>query len=152
QVASSHQEPGPLLYWVPASSVSLGFGFVKLATEDVSANLQRLDELWHELYPDQPIKRYFLDGEFEALYRAEERQLAVLGAFAFLAIAISCLGLYGLATYTAERRRKEVGIRRTLGGSVRSIVLLLAGDFSRLVLLANLLAWPIAYLAMTRWL
>src|SRR5690606_19274512 len=80
QVGSVHRAPSPLLYWVPPASLSLDFGFVKLPAENLDRHLQRVDALWRELYPDQPLKRYFLDSEFAALYVTEERQAAVLGA------------------------------------------------------------------------
>ena len=96
--------------------------------------------------------RYFRDNDFRSMYRAEEKQGALFSWFSFLAILIACLGLYGLASFNAERRTKEIGIRKVMGGSVWSIVVLLTNDFSRLVLLSNLIAWPVAYVAMNRWL
>jgi putative ABC transport system permease protein len=76
----------------------------------------------------------------------------MMTAFAALAIVITCMGLYGLATYNAQRRTKEIGVRKVMGGSVWGIVVLLTNDFSKLVLLSNLVAWPVAYFAMSRWL
>ena len=96
--------------------------------------------------------RSFLDDTFAALYRNEERQAQIFGAFALLAIFVACLGLFGLAAFTTERRTKEIGIRKTLGGSVWDVVALLTADFSKLVLLANVVAWPIALVLMQRWL
>ena len=75
-----------------------------------------------------------------------------MSSFAALAILVACLGLFGLATFNAQRRTKEIGVRKVMGGSVWSIVVLLTNDFSRLVLLSNLIAWPVAYVAMSRWL
>jgi putative ABC transport system permease protein len=76
----------------------------------------------------------------------------MLSFFAALAIGIACLGLFGLASFTTERRTKEIGIRKTIGGGVMDIVLMFCGEFGRLVLVANLVAWPVAYIAMQRWL
>jgi putative ABC transport system permease protein len=78
--------------------------------------------------------------------------MQVFGVFAALSIFVACLGLFGLASFTTERRTKEIGIRKTLGGSLLDVVMLLTSDFSKLVLLSNLVAWPIAYVAMRRWL
>jgi putative ABC transport system permease protein len=96
--------------------------------------------------------RRFLDDDFEALYRGERRQAQLLTTFSLLAVAIACLGLYGLASFSTTRRTKEIGIRKTLGASVTDIVRLFTAEFGALVLLANVLAWPIAYFAMQRWL
>jgi putative ABC transport system permease protein len=86
------------------------------------------------------------------LYRAEERLGKIFSAFSFLAIFIACLGLFGLASFTAEQRTKEIGIRKVLGASVSNIIFLLSKEFTRWVIVANLIAWPVAYLAMRRWL
>jgi putative ABC transport system permease protein len=86
------------------------------------------------------------------LYRGERRQAQLLTTFSALAVAIACLGLYGLASYSTTRRTKEIGIRKTLGASVPEIVRLFATEFGVLVLVANVIAWPVAYFAMQRWL
>ncbi|MES2604219.1 MAG: FtsX-like permease family protein, partial [Pseudomonadota bacterium] len=87
-----------------------------------------------------------------AMYQDDTRLGQLFSSFAGLAIVIACLGLFGLATFNAQRRIKEIGVRKVMGGSVWSIVLLLTNDFSKLVLLSNLIAWPVAYFAMERWL
>ncbi|MEL7170961.1 MAG: FtsX-like permease family protein, partial [Bacteroidota bacterium] len=94
----------------------------------------------------------FLDERVEALYRSEARMSEVIGVFALLAVAVACLGLFGLASYTAERRRKEIGVRKVLGASVPGLVVLLAKDFLLLVALASVLAAPLAWWAMRGWL
>jgi putative ABC transport system permease protein len=96
--------------------------------------------------------RRFLDDDFEALYRGERRQAQLLALFSLLGILIACLGLYGLASFSTTRRTKEIGIRKTLGASVPEIVRLFTTEFGVLVLLANVVAWPVAYFAMQRWL
>jgi putative ABC transport system permease protein len=98
------------------------------------------------------VQRRFLDDDFEALYRGERRQAQLLTTFSLLAVAIACLGLYGLASFSTIRRTKEIGIRKTLGASVGNIVGLLTAEFGLLVVIANIVAWPIAYFAMQRWL
>jgi putative ABC transport system permease protein len=119
---------------------------------DLERTLAGIDAVWDELGPDVPVIRGFLDDDFEALYRIERRQAQLLTTFSLLAIAIACLGLYGLASYSTTRRTKEIGIRKTLGAGVGDIVTLLTVEFGALVLIANVIAWPVAYFAMQRWL
>lgn len=151
-VDSLRREVVPLLYMVPGSVAGLGYALVKVADADLSLTLQKIDAIWNEVYPDQPINRYFLQTQFQQIYATEEAQISLLAIFATLAITISCLGLFGLAAFTAHKRCKEVGIRKTFGGSSWAIVQLLTVDFSKLVLISNVIAWPIAWLAMSRWL
>jgi putative ABC transport system permease protein len=125
---------------------------LKISGRDLAATLQHIDSTWAKFVTDQPVARRFLDDDFEALYNAERRQAQMFTLFAALAIGIACLGLFGLAAFTTERRTKEIGIRKTIGGSIGDIVLMFCGEFGRLVLLANLVAWPVAYLLMQRWL
>ncbi len=94
----------------------------------------------------------FMTDRIAALYRSEERTMNMFYAFGVLAIGIGCLGLFGLISYAAEIRTKEIGIRKTLGASIPRIVLLLSTDFTRAVLAANLVAWPAAFFLMNKWL
>jgi putative ABC transport system permease protein len=125
---------------------------LKVEGADLRATLAGIDDAWRSVLPNEPIVRHFLDQDFEALYRSEARQMQMFTSFAALAIFIACLGLLGLAWFSTERRTKEIGIRKTLGGSVWDVVSLFTTEFSRLVLLANLVAWPVAYFVMQRWL
>jgi putative ABC transport system permease protein len=93
-----------------------------------------------------------LDAEFDALYQAEKRMGTVFTIFTVLSIFVASLGLFGLAAYTAERRTKEIGVRKVLGASVQGLVLLLSKDFVKLVLLAAVIAFPIAWWGMSKWL
>jgi putative ABC transport system permease protein len=111
-----------------------------------------IEEVWKSVNVIAPFEFHFLDAALDAQYRNEQRQGRLFGVFAFLAIFISCLGLFGLASFTAEQRTKEIGIRKTLGASIPDIVFLLSGDFSKAVLAANLIAWPLAWYAMNIWL
>lgn len=104
------------------------------------------------IVPNQPPHWEFLDGRFDALYRIEARQAKMFAVLAMFAIFVATLGFFGLASFTTERRIKEIGIRKVMGASVSDIVLLLTSDFTRLVLLANVLAWPAAYYFMRDWL
>ena len=107
---------------------------------------------WKKVNPDQPFEYSFLDEHFKELYDADRAVSKVVGILAGLAILISCLGLFGLASYSAERRVKEIGIRKVLGASVQNIAGMLSRDFLRLVLISTLIAWPIAWFGVTRWL
>lgn len=148
--SSVHSEIEPVVYFAdPAGGDHLA---IKMATADLGATLAYVDEVWNEVVPNYPITRTFLDDRFEALYQQEERTGQVITAFAMLAIFIACLGLLGLAAFMAERRRKEIGVRKVVGASVRDIVLMLSWDFTKLVLIANVIAWPAAYVLADAWL
>lgn len=111
-----------------------------------------LKKTWAELRPDYPFSYYFVDENFDQLYRSEENLQKIFSYFAFLSIFIGGLGLFGLASYSAERRTKEIGIRKVLGASTPGIAALLSREFTKWVLLANVIAWPVAYWIMSRWL
>jgi putative ABC transport system permease protein len=104
------------------------------------------------LVSDYPFEFSFLDESFEKLYRAEERMSQVAKYITILIIFVACLGLFGLASFMAEKRTKEIGIRKVLGASVPRLVLLLSTEFSKWVIVANMIAWPVAYFIMQRWL
>jgi len=108
--------------------------------------------IWREMVPDRPFRSTFLDDRVANQYSSELAQAKILGAFSLLAVFVACLGLFGLAAFSAERRTKEIGIRKSLGASTQQIVKLLVWQFSTPVLIANLIAWPAAYLLMQRWL
>jgi len=111
-----------------------------------------IKSVWDKNFPDRPFEYQFLDDHFNDVYKADNQVSKIVGILASLAIMISCLGLFGLASYSAEQRVKEIGVRKVLGASVQNIVLLLSGHFVKLVLVANLLAWPLAWYAMHKWL
>ena len=125
---------------------------MRIQPGNFSATVAALDETWTRFYPDWPFEYHFADAGFDAQYRAEERLGQVFTTFAMLAVLIACLGLFGLASFTAQQRTKEIGVRKVLGASVGSIVVLLSKEFTRLVLVAFVVAGPMAYLAMNRWL
>jgi putative ABC transport system permease protein len=118
----------------------------------LSTTVQLIEKKWSALFPAQPFEYQFLDDTFGKAYLAEIKTGQVFSLFALLAIIISCLGLFGLAAYTAEQRTKEIGIRKVLGASVSNITTLLSKDFLGLVALANIVAWPVAWYAMNKWL
>ncbi|MBD0279618.1 MAG: ABC transporter permease, partial [Flavisolibacter sp.] len=118
---------------------------VHAKTADISSLLQSIGESWHQLNPNEPFEYSFLDEDFQKNYEAENRQEAMVAGFTIIAILISCLGLFGLATFSAEQRTKEIGIRKVLGASVTHIVSLLSKDFLKLVFIALLVATPVAW-------
>lgn len=125
---------------------------VKINTSQVDNTIAKVENVWNRFTSEYPIEYKFLDENFEQMYQAEDRLKALLGIFTLLAIFIGCLGLFGLAAYAAERRTKEIGIRKVLGASVPNIVVLLSKDFIKLVLVAILIASPIAWYFMQEWL
>ncbi|MBD0351583.1 MAG: ABC transporter permease [Flavisolibacter sp.] len=125
---------------------------VHAKTADISSLLQSIGESWHQLNPNEPFEYSFLDEDFQKNYEAENRQEAMVAGFTIIAILISCLGLFGLATFSAEQRTKEIGIRKVLGASVTHIVSLLSKDFLKLVFIALLVATPVAWYFMQQWL
>lgn len=125
---------------------------VRTAAGDPSSTLATIENLWEKHAPDQPFQYSFLDEDFDALFRAERRLGQVFLVFTSLAILVACLGLLGLASFMAEQRTKEIGIRKVLGASVASVVMLMSKDFTKLVLVSFVLAIPLAYFIMHSWL
>jgi len=138
-----------ILILLPPNSRTIA---VSISSDDVPGTLAFIESIWKKYVPSFPFEYGFLDERLNNLYLGEQSAGTLVKYFSILAILISCLGLLGLAMHTAERRTKEIGIRKALGASVAGIVLLLSKSFSKWVLLANILAWPAAYYAMSRWL
>ena len=129
-----------------------GFIAAKLNAADVDGGMAHIRDKWQESDPNQSLVYSFADEEFDKHYKAEDRLSSVIGYFSIFAILIACLGLFGLTAFTAEQRTKEIGIRKVLGASVMGIILLISKSFLKLVLLANFIAWPLAYFMMNEWL
>jgi putative ABC transport system permease protein len=149
-IQSLHREIAPLvmMYW-PVLFNTLA---IKISPNEISSTLERLEQAWSKLAPNFPFQYSFLDESINSLYQAEEKTERIAGTFSMLAIVIACLGLFGLASYATAQRTKEIGIRKVLGASVAGIVNLLSSDFTKLVIAANFIAWPLAWFAMNRWL
>lgn len=152
--ATLHKEIEPLIihmmpyqYWMYRNYV-----FVRIRSDNVSQTMASIKKMWDRAIPEYPFEFHFLDDTIETRYRSEQRLEVILRIFTFLAIAISCFGLFGLISFAAEQRTKEIGIRKVLGASVGNVVRLLTKEFVVLVILANIIAWPVAYIVMTRWL
>ncbi len=139
----------PLALFISDSRGSISF---RLKSDDLQATLREMEDTYKTFVPDKPLQYSFLDERFEEMYETEKRLGKIFGAFSVLAIFIACLGLFALATFMAERRAKEISIRRIMGAKVSNILYLLSSEFLKLVGLALLVAVPIAYFMMKVWL
>jgi putative ABC transport system permease protein len=147
---SLHQEIEPLVLDIkPEWSWSAA---IRIAPNDIAGTLSFMETQWRALEPDLPLNYRFLDADLDRLYRSEEKLGQLFSSFAFLALFVACLGLFGLASFTAEQRTREIGIRKVLGASVAEILLLLSKEFTKLVAFAFVVAAPFAYFAMSEWL
>lgn len=125
---------------------------VRISNNNMSSALSYFEDKWKEIYPELPFEYNFLDETIKAQYTQEEQIGRIARYFTILAIFVASIGLFGLASFTAEQRTKEIGIRKVLGASVSGLMLLLSKEFTKWVLLANLVAWPIAWFIMNNWL
>lgn len=130
----------------------INYMLIRISPGSISESLQFVENTWSRVIPDYPLEYRFLDEAFDRMYRTEDRMGTLLKYFAILAVFIACLGLFGLASFTAEQRTKEIGVRKVLGASVSQVTLLLCREFLLLVMLANVIACPVAYLVMKNWL
>jgi len=147
--ATVKQKISPLMMLMGGNNGGL---IVKIKTGDIKGFLSNLKKQWASFSPSGPLGYSFLDDKFASLYANEKRTQQIFSVFAILAVIIACLGLFGLATYTAEQRRKEIGIRKVLGASVGGIIQLLSKDFLKLVLISFIIAVPASLWAMNEWL
>lgn len=121
-------------------------------SRDYAELLTAIQKTWNRINPDSPFAYSFLDQDFQKNYAKEERTSQFIQYFTLIAIVIACMGLFGLATFTAEQRIKEIGVRKVLGASVSQIVTLMSKDFLKLVMASIVLSSPIAYYGMDQWL
>lgn len=152
---SLHQEIKPLTLIMPASLPGQSFYnnlSVKIAGNNIPAALAVLKDTWQKYLPDLPYQYTFLDENFSKLYAAEQRQETIFTAFSGIAVLIACLGLLGLSAFTISQRVKEIGIRKVLGADISSIVSLLSKDFLKPIGLATIVAFPVAWYFMHKWL
>lgn len=153
-IASLHQEIEPIVLQLREDdSWSTSYVLiVKLAPDGIRGAVEHIEQQFARAAPGETFQYEFLDDRFDAMYRTEQRLSRIFTTFAALAILIACLGLFGLAAFTAQRRTKEIGIRKVLGASVAGIMALLSKDFLTLVGIAFVVAAPVAYFGMNRWL
>jgi putative ABC transport system permease protein len=147
--SSMHDKVGPLVieYGDDWGSMAL-----RINSKNISSVVKQVENKWNSFVPGQPFSYTFMDNDFNKIYNADQRTGKLFITFAVFAIFIACLGLFGLVTYAAEQRTKEIGIRKVLGAGVGGIVTMLSKDFAKLVLIASVIAFPIAWLAMNKWL
>jgi putative ABC transport system permease protein len=153
---SKHKQIEPLVLQLRSNpghfNFSLKYVAIKLKSDNLPATVAAIEKKWLELAPGRPFDYFFLDQELDKLYKDEEKLGKVAGIFSVLAVVVACLGLFALASFMAEERRKEIGIRKVMGGSVSQIVLLLSKDFSMLIGIAFLIACPVAWYTIHTWL
>lgn len=147
---SLRQEIGPIVLCMSPSR--FGYISLKIRSENIPATMDFLNETWKRFIPNRPLDARFIVNNVDGRYGAEVRFSQISGIFSFLAIFISCLGLFGLVSFNVEQRTREIGVRKTLGASVSRILFMLTGESVKWVLAANLIAWPVAYYAMDKWL
>ncbi len=140
---SVHNEIEPLAIFIAPEWFSSML--IRLQPGEVTASLDAVKTVWDRMLPNYPFEYRFLDEDFVWMYRSDVRLSGLIKYFTFLAVIIACLGLFALASFTAERRTREIGIRKVLGASVGRLVVLLSSEFAKWVLVANLIAWPAAY-------
>jgi len=154
--SSKHEAIAPLVLHLNtnprAFNLFIKYMAVKITPETSRESIATLEKIWKQTLPDRPFEYFFLDNELTNLYKAESNLGKVAGTFSILAIVVACLGLFGLASFNAEQRKKEIGIRKVLGSTATQIILLVFSDYSKLLLAAIIIACPVAYLAMDRWL
>jgi len=148
--SSLHNEIEPVIFTLSQRHGSHSYIFVKIRPDDVSATIAYLEKKAVEFAPSNLFEYSFLDDEFNRQYVSDQRRSDVYKYFTFLAIFVSCLGLFGMASFTAEQRTKEIGIRKVLGASIADIIILISRDFLILLCASNVIAWPIAYYLMDK--
>ncbi|HMI59385.1 MAG TPA: ABC transporter permease [Puia sp.] len=153
---SMHQQIVPLVLIIPASGDKNGPSYgnlsIKITGRDITGAIASLEKTWKSFLPEVPFEYTFLNDKFDQLYKSEQKQGSLFTCFAGIAIFIACLGLLGLSAFSISQRIKEIGVRKVLGASTGSIVGLLSRDFLKLVAIAALIAFPIAWYTMHNWL
>ncbi|MBX7153006.1 ABC transporter permease [bacterium] len=149
---SLHHAVEPLVITLSAQSYYRDYAVVRLDKRHISQSIQALQTTWSEWCPGNIFEHFFLNEAFQKLYQKEMIVHRVFLGFAALTIFIACLGLFGLSAFSAENRTKEIGIRKVMGASVFNIVNLLSAEFLKIIVLANIAAWPLAYFFVNRWL
>jgi putative ABC transport system permease protein len=150
---SMHQQIVPMVFEMfPPSRYYFNNLSVKFSGNNIFSSLNYLEKTWRKFLPEIPWQYTFLDENFDALYQSEQRQGTIFTVFACIAIFIACLGLFGLSAFAITQRIKEIGVRKVLGADVSSIVALLSKDFLKLVMIAAIIAFPVAWYAMHNWL
>ncbi len=145
-----HNKIEPLIIKVNPNQIR--YIITKIKPGDLLKSINIIEKKWDEFFPEYPFQFFFMDQGFDAIYKSERRMGLLFNYFTLLALFISSLGLFGLSSYLTQQRTKEIGIRKVFGASVGQILFLLSKEFTRLILISNILAWPVAYLVMKNWL
>jgi len=141
-------EPLVLMLW----PIGLDFVLIRISPGEISATIEFISKTWKKIIPMYPFVYQFLDEDYKKMYSEIGTLGKLANTFSLMAIFLACLGLFGLISFTAEQRSKEIGIRKVLGASVPGVIFLLSKEFTKCVLVANIIAWPVAYIAMKGWL
>ena len=149
---SSLREPMVPMVFQPGDSSAYSYLIALVYPSSMKQALTKLEKVWQETIIGFPFEYTLLDNQIQHQYENDRQTMQVIGSFTLIAILISCLGLYGLSAFVAERKTKEIGIRKVLGARVSSIIRLLSGEFTKLVLIAFMISVPLSYYAMNRWL
>ncbi len=148
---SLHQKIEPFVMSL-ASAQAFQWVFIRTTEENMSSVMQFVEQEWRRINPGHPFEYTFVDNNVAMMYQSETKLSRLFSIFTGITIFIACLGLFGLASFTAERRTKEIGIRKVLGASIGSIVIILSKEYVKWIALANVIAWPLTYYFMSRWL
>ncbi len=149
---SLHQKIRPMLIKLIPKKQAGKFVTVRVNSENIPTTLRQMEKTWRKFALNQAFEYIWFDRDFAGIYEAEERTGQVFAVFSIIAICVACLGLLGLAAFTTEQRTKEIGIRKALGAPITGIVMMLSKEFTRWVLAANIIAWPVAYFIIRSWL
>lgn len=145
-----HDKIEPLIMKINPDQIR--YLITKVKPGDLVKTIEIIEKRWKEFYPEYPFQFFFMDEDFDAIYKSEKSMSLIFNYFTILAVFISCLGLFGLSSFLTQQRTKEIGIRKVFGASSQSILILLSKEYTRLILISNILAWPIAYLVIINWL
>ncbi|MFT3935011.1 MAG: ABC transporter permease [Chitinophagaceae bacterium] len=148
-----HQQIAPMIFTMrPPSREQFNCLSIKITGNNIPATMAHIENTWKKYFPETPYESNFLDENFDALYKSEQKQGSIFTVFSCIAILIACLGLFGLSAFSITQRVKEIGVRKVLGASTGNIVSLLSKDFLKLVAVAAIIAFPVAWYAMHNWL
>jgi len=150
-IYSLHRQPYSISYVITPIN-NHNYLSIRVLPQNISETIAYIQKTWKKMVPYYPLDYFFLDASFEQMHISDKKMSEIFMIFSILAIFVACMGLFGLAAYTAEQKTKEIGVRKILGASVSNIYLLLSREFLKWVALANILAWPVAYYAMHLWL
>jgi putative ABC transport system permease protein len=152
---SFHNIIEPLIIKIPEPDhrdIELRMLTIRFKSGTLPGGLSRIEDTWRSLFPNIPFNFHFVDDMLESQYYAENRMAKIFNYFSIFAIFIACLGLYGLTLFSIEQKTKEIGIRKVLGATIPGVANLFTKDVFILVVIANLISWPVAYYAMNKWL